>query len=180
MEPNTTKRAASPTELVLVDSLLTFTYRRMAGALDLGLVMLQEAPIGRYAQYVADHIAAPMRAAALLLRVTMAEAVPAPALSPLEAIAVDTEIFVGALTDFARVAELSDTELRALADKLGQSFRRLRNSLLDVAERLAFQPTMLTTATPEREAFYENILDRLYADLSSDGGAGGAGSAPRA
>ena len=172
MKPKTTKRVPSPTDLGLVDGLLTFLGQRAAGALDLGMVMLLEPPPERYDRYVSEHIAAPMRAAALVLRLSVAGVVPAPSLTPFDAISVDTEKFLGALGDLRGYATQSADQLNAVVDRLGKSFHRLRDSFLDVGERLGFEPTLSTDAAPERDAFYEQILDRLYSDLLAERGPG--------
>jgi hypothetical protein len=146
--------------------------QRMAGALDLGMVMLLEPPPDRYARYIADHVAAPMRAAALVLQISVVRAVPVPARTPFDSIVVETEVFLAALSDLGQFVTLPADQLRAAVDRLGTSFSRLRDSFLDVGERLGFEPTLAEEATPERDAFYEQILDRLYSDLSAERGAG--------
>jgi hypothetical protein len=173
MASEQTRRAPSPSDFVLIDALLTMLSRRISGALDLGLVMLMEPPPERYSGYIEDHVAAPMRAAALVLRLAAAEALAEPATTPFQSIVVQTEAFVAALEDLRRFRSESETEVEATVDRLRAAFRRLRDCLLDVAERVGFRPTMASDTTPEREAFYEEILEGLHADLMAERGAGG-------
>ena len=142
------------------------------GALDLGLVLLQEPTPERYERFVAEHVAAPLRAAALVLRLAVGEAVPAPALTPFETIQVETEAFVGALADLSGFQSLPEARLREAVDGLSASFRRLRDAALDVAERLGFEPTIgapvgSTGAAGEGDV-YEAILNRLHEDLLAE------------
>jgi hypothetical protein len=159
---------------VLVDALLTMLSRRISGAIDLGLVMLMEPQQERYSGYVEDHVAAPMRAAALVLRLAAAETLAEPATTPFQSIVLQTEAFVAALEDLRRFRSEPESEVEATVDRLRASFHRLRDSLLDVAERVGFRPTMLADTTPEREAFYEGILAGLTADLIGERGESGA------
>jgi len=154
--------------LVLIDALLVMLWRRMMGALDLGLVLLLEPAPDRYARYVAEHVAEPMRAAQRVLRLAVAEGVPEPARTPFEAIEVDAETFVAALGELAAFRTAGEADVRGAVGRLAHSFRRLRSSFLDVAERLGFEPTIDSDATPERERFYEDILNGLAADLLAE------------
>jgi len=170
MKSKQKRRAPTPAELVLVDALFTVLDRRMRGALDLGLVLLLEGPPAKYLAYVSPHVAAPMRAAALLLRLQVAEFAAAPALTSFEAINTETEKFASALADLAPFASLADEPLRAVVDRLAASFRRIRDTLLDVAERLCFEPTIAAGEPADRDATYHDIFDRLHADLSAERG----------
>jgi hypothetical protein len=91
MSSDRKRRGPKPVELVLIDALLMVLARRMRGALDLGLVVLLEAPAAKYLAYVSDHVAAPMRAAALLLRLPVPDVAEAPALTPFETINAETD-----------------------------------------------------------------------------------------
>jgi hypothetical protein len=176
MKTKQKRRAPTPAELVLVDALLTVIDRRMRGALDLGLVLLLEAPAAKYLAYVTDHVAAPMRAAALLLRLQVAEVAESPALTPFEAIATETEKFALAMAELAGFASLTGEQLRAAVDKLAASFRRISDTLLDVAERLCFEPAVAAEAPADRDGMYHDILDRLHADLEVERGVAPQGS----
>jgi len=164
----TERRAPTPTEMVLVDGVLTMLFRRMRGALDLGLALLLEATAERYEAFVSDHVAAPMRAGALVLRLAVAEAVTEPALSPFVAIQADTEAFVAAPGELATFRSVPRAQLEDTAARLGTAYHRLRDSFLDVAERLGFEPAIARDATPDRDALYAIILDRLHGDLTTE------------
>ena len=134
--------------------------RRMAGALDLGMVLLLEPSTDRYQRFVKDHVAAPMRAAALVLRLSVAECVAEPASTPFAAIEADTEAFVAALADLSDYQSLSEGDLDAVARRLAGSVRRLTDSFRDVAERLCFEPGINREFAPERqERFGKSIAD---------------------
>jgi hypothetical protein len=160
----TKRRAPSPTELVLVDGLLTFLSRRMAGALDLGIVLMLEPPPERYTLFVSEHVAGPMRAAAIVLRLAVAEVVPEPARTPFEAITVDTEAFVSAVGRLSDYASMSELELKSVVDHLTGSYRRLRDSFLDVAERLDFEPGIASDTGLSEAETHDQILAGLYDD----------------
>jgi len=173
MTRETTKRhAPSPTELVLVDGLLTFLSRRMAGSLDLGLVLLLESPNGRYAGFIAEHVAGPMRAAAVVLRLAVAEAVPEPARTPFNAITVDIEAFVSALGRLGDFADMSEPELKDVVQRLAKAYRRLRESFLDVAERLGFEPAIASDPGVAAADIRDQIVTGLYDDLLAERGGG--------
>jgi hypothetical protein len=164
------RRAPSPAELALVDGLLTMLTRRMAGALDLGLVLLMEPPAERFSQFVDEHVAAPMRAAALVLRLAMAECVPEPALTPFQAVVVDTETFVGALGELPGFQSLTDAELESATRRLGLAFDRLRDSFLDIAERLGFEPSIARDFPAGRWESIGQVIRRLPGDLRAERG----------
>jgi len=166
----TKRRAPSPTELVLVDGLLTFLSRRMAGALGLGLVMLLEPPADRYTAFVAEHVAGPMRAAAIVLRLAVAEAVPEPARTPFDAITLDTEAFVSALGRLGDFTKLSESQLKEVVERLEKSYRRLRESFLDVAERLAFEPSIASDTSLAEIGTQDQLFAGLYDDLRAERG----------
>jgi hypothetical protein len=168
MTSPTKRRAPSATELVLVDGLLTVLYRRMTAALDLGLVLLLEPSTEKYEAFLSEHVAAPMRAAGLVLRLVVAEAFAAPARTPFEVIQVETEKFVGALAGLSGFASVPEAVLEDAVGGVAGSARRLREALLDVAERLGIEPAIAAGATPDREEFYQEILHRLYADLLAE------------
>jgi hypothetical protein len=145
--------------------------RRMAGALDLGLVLLMEPPAERYTRFITDHVAAPMRAASLVLRQAVAECVPEPALTPFQAIVVDTEAFLGALAELAAFASLSEVELDSISTRLRLSHQRLTDSFLDIGERMCFEPTLAREFGPERLALIRLAIDGLPAALAPGHGA---------
>ena len=168
MIPKQERRAPSPTEVVLLDGLLTTLYRRMAGALDLGLVLLLEPPREQYTRFLQDHVAAPMRAAALVLRLSMAECVPEPTLSAFQAVEADTARFIGCLEELSEYGSLSDERLRAVAGGLAAAHGKLTDTFLDIAERLCFEPGLGGQFGAERrEALRQAILD-LPAALSAE------------
>lgn len=160
-----TSRDPSPAQLVLVDALLMMLSRRMRGALDLGLTLLLEPPRTRYESFVGEHVAAPMRAAALVLRLSVAEFTPQPATTVFEAMSADTEGFVATLAALGRFDAMPDDELVALTLDLEKYFRRLNDSILDVAARLNFHPSAAGHAEQGGDAVHEAFVERLYADL---------------
>jgi hypothetical protein len=164
----------APTELVLVDGLLTTLSRRLAGGLDLGPVLLMEPPAERYTRFIDEHVAAPMRAASLVLRLAVAECVPEPALTPFQALVVDTEMFLGALVELAGFRSLSGPELEAATGRLATAHRRLTDSFLDIAERLGFEPSIAGQFPAERRASARQVIYRLAADLAAEAGRGHA------
>jgi hypothetical protein len=139
--------------------------RRMRGALDLGLVLLPEEPVEGYTRFVNDHVAAPMRAAALLLRLSVAECVREPALTPFEAIEVDTEAFVSALAELSGFRSVAEEELRAVCGRLAVAFRRLTDSFLDIAERLCFEPSFAAELGAQRRVAIEQAIRDLPTEL---------------
>jgi hypothetical protein len=145
----------------------------MAGALDLGMVLLLEPPAERYTQFVVEHAAGPMRAAAIVLRLAVAEVVPEPARTPFEAITVDTEAFVSALGQLADFAGMPEPELKSVVERLTRSYRRLRESFLDVAERLGFEPTIASDTGQAAAEAHDEILASLYDDLLAERRGGG-------
>ena len=167
MSPTHARRAPSPSELVLIDSLLSFLSRRVQGALDLGLVLLVDdpPPRPRYRSFLSEHVAVPMQAAALMLRLAVAEVVPEPSLTALAAVSEQAAKFAAALTELADFDTLAGAELATVVDRLTAARRRLRESMLDVGERLCFEPTILVGTSAERERFGDDVLARLCDDL---------------
>ena len=170
------RRLPTPTELVLVDGLLTMLSRRMAGALDLGLVLLMEPPAERYTRFINDHVAAPMRAASLVLRLAVAECVPEPALTPFQAVVVNTEAFLGALAELAAYPSLSRADLESISTRLGLAHQRLTDSFLDIGERMCFEPTLAREFGPQRKASIRLAIDGLPTALAAGDGAAPPGA----
>jgi hypothetical protein len=162
------RRVPSPVELVLVDSLLTMLSRRMLGALDLGLVLLMEPRADRYTAFVTEHVARPMRAAALVLQLAVAEWDAEPATTPFEAVVVDTEAFVGALTDLAAYRTLDEASLKAVAGRLKTSLGRLVDSFLDIAERYCFEPSLAGLLGPARREELRQAIEDLPTTLAAE------------
>jgi hypothetical protein len=145
----------------MVDGLLTMLTRRMAGALDFGLVLLMEPEPEKFARFVNDHVAAPMRAASLVLRLAVAECVPEPAITPFQAVVVDTEMFLGALEELAGFPSLAEADLEAVTSRLATAHQRLIDSFLDIAERMCFEPTIAREFGPERMASMRLAIESL-------------------
>jgi hypothetical protein len=170
MTSKSRRRHPTAADLVLVDATLSLLFRRAKAGLDLGLVLLLESPRDRYPNYVVEHIAKPMRAAALVLRVVVAEFVSEPALGPFESIEVETEAFVRSLGELENFSSLGADQLRESVERLGTAFRRLRDSFIDIAERLEFEPSMLADPPVGGALDYDAILRQLYDDLTAERG----------
>lgn len=164
------RHTPSTTDLVLIDALLTMFAKRMYGALDLGLTLLLESAREPYRQFVAEHVAPPMRALSTVLRLAVREAVAEPATSPFEALAVDVEAFVGALLELASFDELPQAAVEAAAGRLGTAVRRLDDTVRDIGERLCFEPAIVRELTAERRAKYVELVGQLPADLVAERG----------
>ena len=166
--------APSTSHLVIVDGLLTMLARRTYGALDLGLVLLLESPADQYAQFVAARVIAPMRALATVLVLAVAEAQAEVATSPFDALVLDTERFAGALEDLGRWRSAAPGAVRDAVGRLAAATRRIIDTLLDIGERLCFEPAMVREFPRER---HESAMRRI-AELPAELGAGAAPALP--
>ena len=166
------RHTPSSTDLVVIDGLMLMFVRRVYGALDLGLTLLLDSPRDKYPQFVAEHVARPMRALSEVLRLAVREAVAEPASSPFEAIAVDTERFLGAMLELADFGVAPASDVEAAAARLGEALRRLDDSVRDVGERLCFEPAAAGLMAA-RQARCQEIVEHLPADLAAERSAGG-------
>ena len=160
-------RSPSSCQLVVVDGLLSMLARRMYGALDLGLVLLLESPREGFPRFIAAHVASPMRALSAVLVLAVAEAQDVVATSPFEALIGDTERFLGALDELGQWQSLTPEAIRKEVELLHRSAGRINDTILDIGERLCFEPSTAKDFGPHRHESALAVIDSLPASLTT-------------
>ena len=176
-----TTESSLPPDLPVIDWLLSSLCRRLYGAMDVGVLTCIDAPRDRYAAFVAEHFAAPMRALAAVTRLAAADRPELPPTEALEGVVTGTATFLFLLDEIGEFRTRPPEQVRQEADALCDRWRRLGQDARRVGASYGVELSFFSALPPDRARAYEVAADRLAEDLIAARGGwrvtGGVGDA---
>jgi hypothetical protein len=160
-----TPESSLPPDLAVIDWLLSSLCRRLYGALDVGVLTCLDSPRERYAAFVAEHFAAPMRALAAVTRLAAADRPESPPTEALECVVTGTTTFLFLLDEIGEFRTRPPEQVRREADALCDRWRRLGEDARRLGGSYGVELSFFRAMPPERARAYEAAADRLAEDL---------------